>query len=249
MTRLTVFALLLSFGLASRSSGDIITVLGDKGDGGVDVHGTPVNLSDPDFRPGTGGNIIRGQAAIYFFALPTISPGAAITSATLQFQYLGIYVDSIPSIPEFNLDVFGINARPTATIQSSDYYGGPTALSTDTLILASAITPSTAPGAFGITNTNLLNFVHSLYNPDGTPVSSFVTFRVNPDESLPDNSGLRRGYLVAMADNPNPSYIPTLSLTTTPVPTPPVVLLVGMGAACVAVRRRYRGRQDIDTEA
>lgn len=137
-----------------------------------------------------------------------------ITDVQRQFQYPGVYVDSVPSIQEFNLDVFGIDARLNALIQAGDYYDGPAALSSVTLIQTDVITPSTIVGNLSIGNSRLLAFVQSLYNPDGTPISAFASFRLNPNVDLPVNSGLRRGYPVARADHPDDSFRPSLSLTT-----------------------------------
>jgi hypothetical protein len=52
----------------------------------------------------------------------------------------------------------------------------------------------------------MLNFVKSLYNPDGTPTSAFAAFRVNADKDLPVGSGAIRGYDVALADHVNVSF-------------------------------------------
>lgn len=229
----------LATGIANARAG-LINVVGDTGDGGVDVNGTPVNLSDPDFRPGTGGNIIRGQAAIYFFKLPIVPSVSATTSVALQIQYLGIYVDSVPSIPEFNLDLFGIGARPNADIQSSDYFAGSAASSSDELIQDDFITPSTVAGSLDVTNSNLFSFVTSLYNPDGTPIADFAVFRINPDAPLPPNSPPRRGYLVAMADNPDAAFRPQLVLAVNGLPEPSsfVVYVILIGALCTGYFRR-----------
>jgi hypothetical protein len=127
---------------------------------------------------------------------------------------------------------------------SSDYYAGPAGSSTNTLIQAAVITPSTAPGDLGIANPNLLNFITSLYHADGTPVSAFAVFRFNPDKPLPAPSLPIRGYLLATADNANASLLPQLDLTVNGVPEPSSLTLLG-GFATVAAgycgwRRRRR---------
>jgi hypothetical protein len=164
--------LLLAVG-AGNATADTITIIGDKGDGMVDVLGNAgLNLSDPTIRPGTGGDIsgggVRGQVGIIFFALPTLAPGSTIAGTRLHIRYLGPETGGSP-IPEFNIDAFGIGARSSALMLSSDYYAGPAASSSNMLIQAAVITPTTAPGDLGIANANLLGFVRSLYHPDGTP--------------------------------------------------------------------------------
>jgi len=73
--------------------------------------------------------------------------------------------------------------------------------SADSLIVQSVNTPATIAGTKSVSNSALLDFVRSLYDPSGVPLADFAAFRINPDAALPNNSGLRRGYLVAMADN------------------------------------------------
>jgi hypothetical protein len=241
--------LLLAVG-AGNATADTITIIGDKGDGMVDVFGTPVNLSDPTIRPGTGGDIsgggIRGQVGIFFFALSTLSPGSSIVGTRLHIHYLGPETGGSP-IPEFNIDAFGLGARSSPTMLSSDYYAGPAGSSSNTLIQAAVITPTTAPGDLGIANANLLGFLTSLYHPDGTPVSAFAVFRFNPDKPLPAPSPPIRGYLLATADNADPRLLPELDLTVNGVPEPSSLTLLG-GFAVVAAgyyrwRRRHAGRE------
>ena len=164
-------------------------------------------------RAGTGGDNLRGLASIFFFELPTFSSDAIITNAELQLEYVEIEGD-----PEFNIDLFGIDARPKAIFDASDYYDGDAASSSDALIEASLITKSTTVGNLSVANSRLLNFVNSLYNVDGTPVSAFAAFRVNPDKDLPVGSSPIRGYFLALADHPTASFRPRLNLTVIPEP-------------------------------
>ena len=83
-------------------------------------------------------------------------------------------------------------------------------------------------GRISVTNASLLNFVASLYNPDGTPAMAFAVFRVNADIPLPPNNPPRRGYLVAMADYPDPAFRPELDLTTTAVPEPSTLAMASI---------------------
>ena len=105
--------------------------------------GLPQDLADPITRVGTGGNNLRGLAAVYFFELPTFSSLATITNAQLQIEYLGVSPSSNTVTPEFNVDLFGIDARPDAIIHSGDYYDGDSAFSSDVLVQTAMIMPTT----------------------------------------------------------------------------------------------------------
>jgi hypothetical protein len=222
-------AIALSFGIAGEAFGGTITVAGDYGDGSVDVNGLPQNFDLPVLRVGTGGNNVRGHASIFFFALPALPSPGALAEADLTLNYLGIAEGSpgVFGIPEFNADLFGIGARSTPTILSTDYHDGNASASTDTLIAQGFITPSTAPGTLHATGNSLLPFLQSLYDSDGTPTAAFVVFRVNADIHLPPNSGRLRGYNIASADNTDNggNIVPQLTLTTAAVPEPSTLAL------------------------
>jgi len=240
-TACLVATVLVAVCVADATAG-LVVLVGDTGDGTVSVDGGAGSLDLPGIRCGTGGNDSRGVASIFFFALPALSPGSTIIGAELEVGYLGIAHQS----PEFNVDAFGIDARPNAIIEASDYYDGIAALSPDTLLQTAIIRPSTTPGIRSIENASLLDFVTTLYSADGTPVSAFATFRFNPDKDLPVNSFPLRGYTLATAENANASYRPQLSLTTAdaPVPEPStLVLFAGLGVMGLAMawqRKRQR---------
>lgn len=227
------------------ATGGLIVVVGNTGDGNASVNGLPGSLGAPATWVGTGGNDVRGFAAIYFFALPTLSPGSTLTGAQLRVEYLGL---GYRPVPDFSVGLFGINARADATILASDYYDGNAALSSDTLLQTAVVTPTTPVGtSIAVANPGLLDFVQTLYQADGTPVSTFAAFRFSADIDLPVYSGWYRGYELASADNANASYRPQLSLTTTDaqVPEPSsLVLFSGLGIMGLAMgRRRKRQRK------
>ena len=180
----------------------VISVEGDTGDGQVDINGEvpTADLTREIVRVGAGGNQIRGHAIILFFELPLLPSYAQITNAEISIQYFGITEATVITPPNFNVDLFGIDARPTATIEGSDYYDGNAAFSSDSLIQASVLVPSSSQGKIGIANSILLNFVTSLYS-GGTPSDVFATFRLNPDLDLPVTSPPIRGYEIGMGDN------------------------------------------------
>lgn len=241
------FALSVAVCLLGVCVGDataaIVSIVGDPGDGGVDVNGIASGFTSPDARIGTAGNNVRGVHVVYFFALPTFTSVSTITNAQLQIEYLGIAQFTHTVTPEFNVDVFGIDARPNAIIQASDYYDGDATFSSDALIQTGIITPSTASGNLTIASSSLLNFVKSLYNADGTPMAAFAAFRLNPDIDLPVYSHPYRGYVVATADNANHSFRPRLNLMGDVIPEPSTFIIwsllgaIGFGAGWWRRRR------------
>jgi hypothetical protein len=201
--------------LEDRYAPAVVTVLGDPGDGHVDVNGLPQDFSLPTLRVGVGGDNVRGLADIFFFALPKLTSVTSLLGAHLNLQYLGISQFTVTVTPEFNADLFGLGARSTPTILSTDYYDGDSSLSTNTLIAKGFITPSTAPGSLQASNGSLLNFVDSLYQPDGTPKAAYAVFRANANVHLPDWSLPYRGYEIASADNTDNggAFVPRLVLS------------------------------------
>ena len=217
-----------------------ISVLGDSGNGQIGADGSIAGIGIQKDRVGTGGDNERGLALIYFFELPTFSSLTTITNAELQIEYVEIETSSGP--PDFNIDLLGIDVRPSSIFDASDYYDGIATLSSDTLIQASTLIPTTVPGNISIANLSLLNFVKSLYNADGTPISTFATFRVNADIDLPPGSGPIRGYWMALADNANDSFRPRLNLTGDVIPEPSTFTLITcalFGLVGYGSRRRF----------
>jgi hypothetical protein len=230
----------IGFGGATRAD----TILGNPADGTVDVNGLAGDFGLPTLRAGTGGNNVRGHADIFFFAIPDVPSPASITGATLRFTYLDIARFTHTVVPEFNVDLFGIGARATPTIVSSDYHDGDAALSTDTLIAESIITPTTPTGNLENSGTRLLDFVKSLYQPNGDPVAAYAVFRLNPDVELPPFRLPYSGYVVASADNTdnNGAFVPRLTLDVVPEPSSVAAFaslsLTGIGLAAWKRRKR-----------
>jgi hypothetical protein len=224
-------SVILSLVAAGESFGGFINVPGDKGDGYVDVNGLPQNFDDPTLRAGTGGNNVRGLAPVFFFALPALPSRDSLAGVVFDIQYLG-FASGSPGIfvnPEFNIDFYGLGARSTPTILSTDYYDGDSSLSPDTLMAKGFITPTTATGTLQLSGATFTNYLRSLYNPDGTPMAAFAVFRANADIHLPDYSGRLRGYELASANNTDAAgaNVPRLGLTVVPEPSSLVLSLVG----------------------
>ena len=236
-----LFSVIVGFALvtATEASGEMISIVGDFGDGTVDVGGLGGSLSAPQIRAGVAGNNSRGQSTIYFFALPTIPSSDAIVEAELQLHFLGLTRATITTPPELNADLFGIGARSSPTILASDYYDGDASLGSDTLIAESFLTPSATTGSFTASGSNLTTFLISLYQPNGIPTAPFAVLRVNPDSDLPVFSGPLRGYELASANHPNPAFVPRLTITVVPEPSTSVTFLGAMAflIGCTGARR------------
>lgn len=233
-----VLALCLEAG--GRAAGGYITVTGDPGDGDVGINGLAGSLADPTNRVGVAGNDLHGQAAVFFFALPTLPSRAALVGAELDLQYMGVSQFTVTVTPEFNADLYGIGARSTPTILGSDYYDGPPSGGAGALLADDLITPSTAPGRLSVSGGALLDFVASLYQADGTPTAAYAVFRASPDAHLPPFSSPYRGYELASADNTDGgSFVPQLTLTV--VPEPGSLSLLASGVGTLVILRRARG--------
>jgi hypothetical protein len=230
-TRLSVPLVVALSLIVSHARAATIVVPSDPGDGQVDVNGVPVDIPLTEVRPGTGGGsettVVRGQASVFFFALPTLSP-STISSADVQWSFLG-YEGS----PEFNLDVFGLGVRSTATMLSSDYYAGNSAGGSGTVLQTGFLTPSASPGNFQV---SLGGYLQSLYNPSGVPLGNFLVLRINPDITLPSPNPPMRGYYLGTSDNPNASLVPELTINTVPEPSTLVLAVLG-GLGLLAFRR------------
>lgn len=224
---------ILCFAIAcSTVPAGAITIEANLADGMVDVNGAAVNQADPTIRPGTGGNDVRGQAGIVFFALPFLPSSESIADATLALHFSGF-----DGTPEFNLDLFGLGVRSTATILASDYYAGPSSNGGGTLLQDDFLTPNFTPGRFQI---DISDFLESLYDANGSPLDNFLAVRVNPDMPLPALSLPLRGYILATADNATAELRPSLSIT---VAEPSSLALMGFAALSfhrIVARRRRR---------
>jgi hypothetical protein len=245
MSRL-LFAVLLTIclGATTQVSGAVISVLGDTADGTVTFDGFAGDFSLPMIRAGVAGNDVSGQATIFFFALPRLPSRSSLVGAELDLQYLGISQFTVTVPPEFNGDLFGIGARSTPTILASDYYDGDASLSADSLIAEAFVTPTSVPSSLQDSSSNLLNFLASLYQSDGTPTAAFAVFRVNPDVDLPPFSTPYRGYELASADNTDNggTFVPRLSVTVVPEPSTLVMFLGNVAILAVYGLRNRKAR-------
>lgn len=218
--RIYILAVSITLGVAGDARAGFITVVGDTGDGTIDVNGLPQDFSLTQLRVGTGGDNLRGLAPVFFFALPTLSSSDSFLDAQLQFAYLGLTRATVFAAPNFNADLYGLGTRSTPTILATDYYDGNASGSTDTLLAQGFITPTTTAGTLQLSGASFDNYIRSLYNTDGTPVAAFAVFRLNANIHLPVGSGQYRGYEIATADNPDSTLVPQLQMEVNAVPEP-----------------------------
>jgi hypothetical protein len=193
----------------------VVGTIGDPGDGDVGDNVAPGSLDAATLRVGTAGSDVHGQSAVFFFALPKLPWCALIAKAELQLSYQGVTQGKRTSRPDFNVNLFGLDARPRPVIRTSDYFDGEASRSKDALVAANFITPATSTGRLQVSNRSLLDYVNSLYQTDGTPTGAYAVFRASPDIHLPSGSKPTRGFELASGNNTGDGgvLVPRLRLT------------------------------------
>lgn len=181
------------------------------------------------------------RSAEYVFQLPTppANQQPIVSDAKLQFTITGDQPDGT-----YNIDLYGLPARPASTVFMTDNYTDPTSIPTATLI-ESAIVPAAHPAGTlpELVSTNLtgsqalVNYLNLQYGPDGSGAGKWIFLRLNPDTAAVtvENSGVD----VAFADNATGK--PTLTVDFVPEPTA-VPILVGLALGAATRRRRRFSR-------
>ncbi len=213
---------------------------------------------------GSGSNAPGGIMPVYFFKLPALGPGEAITSATFS---VGVVPDSAASAvsPAFNLDLYALGLVSTAGKTNADaqnyWYIGNTPQAS--LPGTAGATPVTAPvsrlmdnflvpadfvanGSSEVAHSaDVFSYIDNLYSDpitNGfTPGSSYLVLRLNPDLSPPPlNAGGTQRYSLANQGNGTNGGIganrPTLTFEV--IPEPSSLALFGLGICGFALRRR-----------
>lgn len=187
---------------------------------------------------GSSGSSTRyGQDIVYRYALPTLNPGEAITSFTLNFQ-ITAFRDHAGNSPE--LDVYLLNtADPTTPADDSLFFRG----DNDT---ANALVGSHFEDAAGNTGSITLDpdvdvtftvgsgatlaLLQSFYGGDHIPDQTEASFRFNLDKGdALIGPGLNR-YFVN-------DDVTTSGFEITVVPEPSTALLAGLGLLTLLRRR------------
>ncbi len=234
--------------LALGSQAHAATIMGSTADNSI--NGTPalrtVTSIDEVVKAGNAASAARN--VVFVFQLPTLTVGQSFSSSSLSFTLLqngdtqvanGGFSASVN--PTFNLDLYGLGQRPTATVATGDMYFGATTDGTDaTLLQADFITSSTTVGTVSFSGAGLDTYLNAQY-AGGVNAGNFVFLRLNPDVAAASEATNNQNYRVSMADNTGTTayakIVPKIDFTA--VPEPSALALLGVGMAFAAgVRRR-----------
>jgi hypothetical protein len=176
------------------------------------------------------------RCVVYVFQLPALPGGAdgaspLVLDASLQFTIVADQPDGA-----YNIDLYGLAARPLPAVLATDGFAGPLDITATTIQdnMLSGVHPDTgvenvltSPSA----NVSLAEFLNAQYGPLGAGAGQYVFLRLNPDVDPPNEDS---GMDVAFGRNPTGG--PVLTITLAPEP--------GMACAAVAslalTRRRRR---------
>ena len=186
------------------------------------------------FTGGGGENV----NSLYVFQLPDLGAIAnPFATADLEFDFLNI--DTAGAAPDYNADLYGIDARATAAVAGpntfGDFYAGPAVDPDATLLQDSILTPTTALG--NINSVDISSYLNAQY-AGGAGANQFVFLRFSPDFNPNNIIDNRTGYLIAAANNATPALRPIINFTTTSVPEPSSMSILLLGAIGLVSRRR-----------
>lgn len=233
--RLVVLGLALASGRTGSAS---VIVMGDSASAQIQTNGNrnigaTMRLgASSSFTPALQGS----RVVVFVFQLPSPGAGeqAVVVDADFQFTITTDRTDGA-----YNIDLYGLGLRESATVLSSDNYAGEFDDSDATLLqdnLIPAAHPNNGVEAVNHTSTALVDYLNDQYGLDGSGAGKYVFLRLNPDQ-VPGNENT--GVDVALPGNSTAK--PQLSVTF--VPEPSVIILGGpLVSAWSLSRRPRRGR-------
>jgi chitodextrinase len=188
---------------ASTTSGtpSSYSVTGSTADAGVRDTGAIDWLGESEVRVG-GASSSDDRAAVFVFALPALSSGESVTSASLSFNYAGK-----SNTPDGNIDLYGIPHRGSSSVVAADYYEGAYAGDTTAATLQDNIITVGTPTGSVTTDLgggdNLVDYLNAQYAA-GAGSGDFIFIRLNSD--VIDESSYRY-YRVETANSSNPPVL------------------------------------------
>lgn len=168
----------------------------------------------------------NGQNGVYVFPLPVIGTGFTVSTADLQFTYVGAGTNDTGNA---RVDLWGIGFQST-TAPIVEYLEADTDTAIgNTKIQNDIVTPGTQPGEINTNATGdglLGSYLQTFYNANPNySGGSFVFLRLNPDGRV-TTTGTSQGYRFEVAENA--SSDPALTITTVPEPSTSLLGILGL---------------------
>jgi len=179
------------------------TVDGAQG-GGLTVNTTLNRARAGNWTGGTG----QTHAGIFIFQLPDLG-AVANPFDTVTFSFTTSAIDKNPAVT-YSADLYGIDARSTSDMITSDFYVGDDEDPDATKLQDSIMTPTSTSGSF--TSVDISDYLNAQYAA-GMNAGDYVFLRVNRDGST-NITDEGNGYIVWASEAADAGDRPSMSYTT-----------------------------------
>ena len=171
---------------------------------GAGAQGSGFGLTNPNADLLNVGQFISNAGpanvvALYSFELPDLGAVAnPFATADLDFQFSGF---TSRVLPLFNVDLYGIDLRPTNEPAFTDFFVGPGPDSRGTTVTLQEDILTPASTVARIRSLDIASYLNNLYD-GGAGVGQFAYFRLSPDFANPSINAGTVGYAVFSTNGP-----------------------------------------------